>query len=373
MSKSVSVGTVTSAPGQIVYGVFEGVGLPTGGTDDFPIIIAQGKQDGPVLWITGTIHGNEYSGMSTIHRLLGPGGRDFPLNDLRGTVVLIPTLNPAGLRTESRAPYYNHGADPNRMFPAPERPGKTGSDETPSTALEDVYERLFERIDAHCDYLIDLHNAIIGSIAFSFRDPIYYEGEQDRQAAIALQNQNDAFMKAFGFPIINEFPSKEYLKKNLHRSVSGSVFNRLRRPAFTVELGSYLHVDLTLRDAAVIGLRNVMRWLEMLPGEAEPLPPIPQPAVNYPVRRMMHPRAPQSGIVHHLVDAGDVIAKGDVVAQITDIYGRPVGANNGLLRTAYDGYVVGRMQGNLYYANEPVLWLAVRDDNELILPYPDGE
>jgi predicted deacylase len=101
------------------------------------------------------------------------------------------------------------------------------------------------------------------------------------------------------------------------------------------------------------------------------MPPIPYPRVDFPVRRMMHPRVPQSGIVTHLVDAGDIIHKGDAVSRLTDIYGRPLGPDEGLLRTEHDGYVVGRMQGNVYYENEPVLWLSVRDSNELLLPYPE--
>ncbi len=374
MNESVVVGDVRGVPGQIVYGAFPGVALPTGGRDDLPVIIAQGKRAGPVLWVTGSIHGNEHSGLAVIHRLLGPGGVDFPVNELSGAVVMIPTLNPAGLRTESRSPYYSRGADPNRMFPAPERPHtRTNAfpEGPPASAMESVYERLFASIEATADYLIDLHNAVIGSIPFAFRDPIYYAGERDRVAARRLQIRNDEMMAAFGLPIINEFPSVEYIKKNLHRSVSGSVLNRARRPAFTAELGGYLHVDLLARDAAVVGLRNVMRWAGMLSGEPEPLPPIPFPEVDFPVRRIMYPRAPQSGIVTHLVDAGDPVRQGDAVARLTDIYGRPLGPDNGLLRTEYDGFVVGRMQGKVYYENEPVLWLAVRDDGDLLLPYPD--
>lgn len=367
-----TVGTATSQPGQIVYGTFTGVGLPTGGSDDFPIIIAQGREAGPTLWITGSIHGNEHSGMAVIHRLLGPNGADFPLSDLRGTVAMVPTLSPAGLRTAQRSPYYAHGSDPNRMFPAPtpkKRSDQPDDDEPPS-ALERAFARLFERIAASADFLIDLHNAVIGSLPFSFRDPIYYH-KGERKAAEALLKKTDEMLAAFGMPVLNEFPSAEYLNKNLHRSVSGSVLNKARKPAFTVELGSFLHVDVPAREAAVVGLRNVLRWAGMLPGAPEALPPIPQPAVNFPVRRMMHPRAPQAGVILHLADTGDLVHKGEPVARLTDIYGRPLGPDNGLLRSDHDGYVVGRLHGSVYYENEAILWLAVRDDNEMLLPYPE--
>src|SRR6185369_15071728 len=99
--QKIQISTAISEPNKIVYGQFKGVGLPTGGSDDMPVIIAQGKEDGACLWITGSIHGNEYSGLSAILTLLGVDGRDFPLDDLRGTVVMMPCLNPAGLRTNS--------------------------------------------------------------------------------------------------------------------------------------------------------------------------------------------------------------------------------------------------------------------------------
>jgi predicted deacylase len=373
MSRTLSVGSARSQAGQIVYGRFQGVDLPTGGTDDFPVIIAQGHEDGPVLWLTGSIHGNEYSGMAVIHHLLGPNGQDFPLKDLRGAVVMIPTLSPAGLRTESRSPYYVRGADPNRMFPAPARTVQhtvDAEDNTPNV-LEQAYARLYACMEDSVDFLVDLHNATIGSLGFSFRDPIYYRDDADKKAVQALMARNDAMMDAFGMPIINEFPSAQYLKKNLHRSVSGAVLNKARRPAFTVELGGYLHVDYALRDGAATGIRNVMHWAGMLPGELEPMPPIPYPQIDYPVRRMMHPRATASGIVKHLVDTGDIVQAGQPVARMVDIYNRPLGPDNGLIRTEHDGYIVGRMQGEAYYEGEPVLWMAVRDDNNLILPYPE--
>lgn len=372
MSKQVVVGTAAARPGEIVYGSFTGVELPTGGTDDLPVIIAQGRQEGPVLWVTASIHGDEYSGLSTVMKLLGPGGSDFPLQDLSGTVVLLPTLSPAGLRTARRSPYYNDEADPNRQFPAPEKLTKARQDpEDRSMALERVYARLFERIEATADYLIDLHNASLGSIPFSFRDPLYYADEAEKARMQELYDKLDGILKAFGMPIINEFPSEEYLEQKLHRAVSSSVLYCAHIPAFTVELGGYLHVDALARDAAVAGTRNVMRYAGMLPGPDEPMPPIPQPQVDFAVRRMMHPRTPRSGILTYLVEAGDVLQAGDAVALLTDIWGRPIGPDDGLLRTEHDGYVVGLLEKTVVYENETTVWLAVRDETEMLRPYPE--
>ena len=86
---TITIGTATAQPGQIVTGTFDGVALPTGGVDTLPIIIAQGDPAGPIFWITGSIHGNELSGLSAIHKLLGPNGVDFPLDELTGTGLAL--------------------------------------------------------------------------------------------------------------------------------------------------------------------------------------------------------------------------------------------------------------------------------------------
>lgn len=368
--QALQVGSAIAQPGKIVYGAFQGIDLPTGGSDDIPVIIAQGTQPGSTLWVTGSIHGNEYSGLSAILKLLGVNGADLPLERMKGTLVLIPTLSPAGIRIGQRAPYYNWGSDPNRMFPDMKTETESEEEDT-SAALERVYARLFDVIERSADYLIDLHNAVIGSLGFSFRDPIYYTQDYSKEQAEQLMSQIDAMLDAFGMPVLNEFPSGQYLSRNLHRSVSGAVVNRARKPAFTVELGGYDAVDALLRDAAVVGIRNVMRWAGMLDSEREPMPPIPFPQVDFAVRRKMHPRVPRAGFITHLVSTGDVFQTGDALARLTDIYGRPLGDDDGLLRSEHDGYVVGWLSGIVYYENEPCLWLAVRDESAMILPHPD--
>ena len=113
MAHEIQIGTARSQPGAITYGTLDAVPLPTGGMDSFPIVIAQGKNgSSPVLWVTGNIHGAEFDGLAAIHHLLTPE----LVEQLTGTVIAVPTLNPAGLRLPSVAPT-TCGRDPNRFFP----------------------------------------------------------------------------------------------------------------------------------------------------------------------------------------------------------------------------------------------------------------
>jgi predicted deacylase len=367
MTSSIRIGTAHGQPGKMVRGTFEAVPLPTGGMDSFPVLIVQGKSgSGPVLWLTANIHGAEYDGIAVIHGLLTP---DL-LPNLTGTIVAVPTLSPAGLRDSERSPLYLHGKDPNRLFP--DLPVlEESSDSEPASALELAFARLFERIDATADYLIDLHNYGIRSIPFAFRDPIFYREPRDRPVATKLQKTLGDMLDALGLTVVNEFPSDKYLKSNLHRSVSGSALNRARIPAITIEIGGERTVNSLHVQAVITGIRNVMRWAGMLPGPFEPMPDVPVIKPGFPVRRTTHPYVSQACIVHYLVQPGDRLKVGDPVARMVDIYGQPVGPDGGLLRTNFDGFVLGLFPRIAFYPNEPIMGLAVRDKSELVIQFPD--
>ena len=360
------VGSARAQPGQIVYGAFDAVELPSGGFDQFPVIIAQGTLPGPTLWVTASIHGAEYTGMAVVHRLI----TTELVSRLHGTLIAIPTLNPAGLRTGQRTSYYANGQDPNRLFPAPATTTKASTTDVPASPVELAYKRLFAVITATANGLIDLHNFSIGSIPFAFRDPLFYRDSRERSAMQKLQDTVGTMLNAFGHTVVNEFVSVEYLKKNLHRSVSGATFNTAHIPSFTVELGGYMSIDLAIVHAAMAGIRNVMRVMGLLDDTPEVIGGVRVLNLDFPVRRMMHPYAPQSGIVQYLVKSGDAVTIGSPVVRLVDIYGRPVGKNNGYIHSEYDGYVLGLSLGAVCYQNDPLISLLVRDDSELVLPYP---
>jgi uncharacterized protein len=367
MSPIITIGTARSKPGAITYGTFDAVPLPTGGVDQFPVIIAQGQDaDGPVLWLTANIHGGEYDGVAVIHQLVTA---DL-VRDLVGTVIAIPTLSPAGLRTSERSPYYLHGRDPNRMFPSlPELQHVIPPSAVP-LALEIAFARLFERIDATADYLIDLHDYGIQAIPFALRDPVFYREPRDKPGAVRLQNVVGEMLDALGLSIVNEYASDKYLDMDLHRSVSGATLNRARIPAVTIEVGGFRQVNQRHVQASVVGIRNVMRWAGMLPGAREPMPDIPLIAPGYPVRRATHPRVPVACIIHRLVEPGDEVQPGDPVARMVDIVGRPVGTKDGLLCSEHHGFVIGTFSGIAFYPNEAVFGMAIRDHNGLVKPIP---
>ena len=363
----IKVGNVSTRPGSIQYGEWEAFRHPTGHIEFLPVILAQGSEAGPCLWLTAGIHGPEHTGPSVLYSLL----TDDLVSRMRGTVVALPALSPAGLRTRSREPYHV-GSDPNRLWPDGRPVEADDPDKAPPTSLETTFRALFAVILETADYFIDYHNAWIGSLSFAFRDRVLYradlDGEGEKIRAQELAARQEEMLSAYGHTIVTEFPAAKYVEDKLHRSTSGAVLLVGRIPAITVELGTGLVPDPAIVKASAAGTRNVMRRIGMLDGEDEPIEGIRVVDPGYPVRRMSTPRVKEAGIVIHLVEPGDILKAGDPVARQLDIWGRPL--PEPLVFAEHDGIVLGRSHGIYYYPGENILTMGVRDEDDLIAPYP---
>ena len=376
MSKNIQVGTAHALPGQITYGYFEALEVPTGITERLPVVIVQGKVDGPVFWFTANIHGNELTGIPALHETLTQELAD----ELRGTIVAIPSLNPSGLRTLQRTPHYDNG-DPNRTFPGWRRSSgdsvKDHDEQDHPSIYEEIFSRLYVDIRRTADYLIDLHCANVTSVPFSIRDRVLYhvleEGAEDeaRAEAQALSERLDSLLAAFGLPIVNEYTAKRYLNAKLHRSTSGAALNEARVPAFTAELGSSNFINLDAVTAAKTALRNALKWAGMLDGTFEPVTTVPTPKLDFPNKRDDAIRAPATGFIRYLVRGGDVLNVGDPICTLRDIHGRSVtGEPDAIVRADQPGWVMATPRSGIVYKNQTLLILALRDDDPMVVPFP---
>ncbi|MCI5211754.1 MAG: succinate dehydrogenase, partial [Candidatus Electrothrix sp. ATG2] len=70
----------------------------SGMTVDIQIHVRRAKEDGPVVFVTGALHGDEINGCGAIRQLI----QDEELRVKRGAVVLIPVLNPPAFDRHSR-------------------------------------------------------------------------------------------------------------------------------------------------------------------------------------------------------------------------------------------------------------------------------
>jgi len=368
MNSNIMLGDAFARSGTIQYGRWEALTHPTGHQEFLPVIIAQGNEAGPVLWLTAGIHGPEHAGPVVLYRLI----TQELIDRMRGTIVAIPALNPAGLRTMKREPYHAP-KDPNRLWPEAKPKAPPDPDKDPPSSLEVAYARLFDQILETADAMIDYHNAWTGSISFSFLDRIFYrtdvDAELNKAEAEALSAKQMALLRAYGHTIVCEMPAEKLIDDELHRSTTAASLLIGKIPSFTVELGTGHMPDPAIVAASVAGTRNVMRHLEMLDGELEPIEGIKVVDPGYLARRLETPRVSDPCVVLHRVESGELVRQGDVVADMVDIWGRPLG--EGVVRSEYDGFVLGRQHGIYYYPGDPVLSMAVPNAAPVIAPYPD--
>src|SRR5437868_5818374 len=102
-----------NTPGRRDY--FVGFEHPTvWGQYQVPVTVWVGKDAAPGrgLIATGSTHGDEYEGPVALHHLL----REIKLSDVRGRIIIIPTLNVSAFRAGTRDTP-DDGVNLNRAFP----------------------------------------------------------------------------------------------------------------------------------------------------------------------------------------------------------------------------------------------------------------
>jgi predicted deacylase len=356
----IGVGTATAAPGETADGWLPVADLPTGGEERLPVIVANGASDGPTMWVTGGVHGDEATGVA-VAQDVAEVARDS-VGELAGAIVVVPIVSPAGLRRNERTTYYG-GDDPNRYFPDTER-----TDSRPPETQERIDTALFEAFEESADLLIDCHTAQIGSLPFAIRDRVLYGDVRDQSEAEAVATDLERIVSAFQFPTLTEYPAEEYLEQSLQRSTAGAATNTAGIPAITAELGGHSVVESDARAAGVAGIYNVaveFDILDSLPESvAEPGSTIPDTPVEYPVHRFVGPRTETAGLVRYEVEPGDALEAGDTVAEVVSPHGDVLDT----ITTERDGYVIGRSEGLATYEGQAIASMAVRDDGDLVVP-----
>lgn len=381
-----ALGTASAAPGEFDRGWLSVADLPTGAPERLPVAIANGAADGPTLWLTGGVHGDEATGVAVVQDAMAALADGGHLADLAGAVVAVPVVSPAGLRRNARETYYAD-EDPNRHFPDADaesaRPPKlqeridarlyaaiTGEPVDDESAASGVDAEDAPGDGVAADALIDCHTAGVGSEPFVIRDRVLYGDRRSEDEAAALSEELGRIVDAFGFPSLREYPAAEYVEENLQRSTAGAVLNEAGIPAFTAELGAHSVVDDRLLDAGVAGIFGVAVELGLLAADdvpaavGDPGDHVDPAPVDFPVRRYRGPTTDVAGLVRHRVAAGDRFDEGDVLADVV----AATGEERGAVTADRDGYVLGRAEGLAVYEGEPIASLAVRDDGDLVVP-----
>lgn len=271
-----------------------------------PVHVVCGKREGPRLFVSAAIHGDEINGVEIIRRLLNTP----QLNRIRGVLVAIPVVNVHGFITHSR--YLPDRRDLNRSFP--------GSVTGPLAAR--IANIFTNEIIRQCTHGIDIHTGAGHRTNLS-----QIRGHLDDEETLRLA-------VAFGAPVI----INSVLRDGSLRETAAE----LGVPTLLYETGEALRFDEVSIRAGVRGVRRVMRALGMLPERKRAKPPA-EPVV---ARSTSWVRAPMSGVLRLLVAPGGKVKKNGLLAMVAD----PFGEKEAEVRAPFSGLVIGRT--NLPLANE---------------------
>lgn len=277
---SITIGDVTIEPGERRYVDLPLPPLYTHTSVEMPVHVINGKQAGPVMFVTAAIHGDEINGIEIIRRLLATKA----LNRMSGTLIAVPVVNVYGFVSQSR--YLPDRRDLNRSFPGSER----------GSMAARLADTLMSEIVDKCTHGIDLHTAAEGRANLP-------QIRVDLEAHPELRELAEAFAP----PIILD-------SSNRDGTLRGAVG---KLPLLLYEAGEALRFDELAIRAGLKGILRVMRYLNMLPaGKAGERKSKPWLANN-----SVWMRAPQSGILRSRVPLGGIVEKDVVLGYISDPFG----------------------------------------------------
>lgn len=283
----------------------------SGMTLNIPLHVKRGMAEGPTLFVTAALHGDEINGTGAIRELI----QDESLRLVSGAVILVPVLNILAFDRHSR--YLPDRRDLNRSFP-----GSRGG------SLASRFARtVFEQIVGRADYGIDLHTAAV-------RRTNYPTVRGD------LKNPGVArIARAFGveFLVDGDGPAG-----SLRREAA-----KVGCPTIVMEGGEVWKVEPAIVEAAVRGVRNVLCELGMLAGQPE----VPASQVSFEQTKWL--RADHGGFLQYHVSPGEFVEKDEALATNTNLLGDELR----VIRCPFDAVVIGMTTLPAVSPGEPVVHL----------------
>ena len=287
----------------VAAGSRQTIDLPVSSLSDHtPVMMSvhviHGKLDGPTVFVSAGIHGDEVIGIEIVRRLL----KSSALRGMRGTLIVVPIVNSFGFINKSR--YLPDRRDLNRSFP-----GSEGG----SLAAR-LANQFLTQIVSRADFGIDLHSAAI------------HRTNYPQVRVSPGETEIRKLADAFGAPIIMESTIRE---GSLRQAAQD-----LGTPVLLYEAGEGLRFDEVSVRAGQVGILRVLKSLSMISGRGVAASK-GQPQFCTASKWL---RAPMGGLFRSLKSDGELVHKGDLLGVVSD----PFGELEREIEAPFSGIIVGR-------------------------------
>lgn len=308
-SKPLKIGGKTIAPGSSERFDLFAARLPTHTELAIPLHIFNGKYDGPKVWLSAAVHGDELNGVEIIRRVVEQ--IDEPLQC--GAVIAIPIVNVFGFIGQSR--YLPDRRDLNRSFPG----SKTGS-------LASRMAHLFmTEIVSNCSHGIDLHTASMDRTNFpqirgDLSDPETLRCAEAFRAPVMIHSQERTGS-------LRSAASKKGVASLVYEAGEAQRFN-----------GNAI-------DIGVAGVFGVLNELGIVRSKKK------KARKSQLVEKSTWVRARKGGILRLDVAEGDMVEAKQVIGQVSDAFGNEAS----FLRSPFRGLVIGMTLNPLVHQGDAVV------------------
>jgi len=292
------IGDKTVPPGSALV-----VDLPVGSFSNhmpstMPVRIIHGRRDGPALFVSAAIHGDEVIGVEIIRRLLASSA----IKGLKGTLICIPVVNTFGFVNQSR--YLPDRRDLNRTFPGADNGSLAGQ-------LANLFTK---EILGRSNYGIDIHSAARHRVNLP---QIRYNSTNDETHQLA---------QAFGAPLILKAPFREQSMRMTAHKMGVEVL--------LYEAGEALRFDEMSVRVGLRGILNVMHKIGMISAKRISKAKI-TPTIS---EKSKWIRSPVGGLFRGVRAIGDFVKSGTILAYVSD----PFGLEESVITAPFSGIVIGR-------------------------------
>lgn len=304
---------------EIKKGTFNTINIPLPKLYNTPtnlhLNVIRGRKEGPTVFISAALHGDELNGIEIIRRLK----KLNLLKKIRGTLILVPAVNVYGMMNLSR--YLPDRRDLNRSFPGSSKGSLAGR----------IAKIFFDEVVLKCSLGIDLHT---GSIHKTNLPQIRTNLDNEYTSKLA---------KIFEAPVV------------LHSALlDGSMRAEAQQkgvPILLYEAGEALRFDESSIRIGVKGIINVLRANGNLPKSSKAKNKKKTPIIT---RTSKWIRSSHSGILRTIKALGDTVENEDVLAYIDD----PLADVSYEIKAPFSGVIIGKSQIPLAQEGDAIFHIA---------------
>lgn len=285
--------------------------------------VIRGKEEGPTLFVSAAMHGDEINGVEICRRLL----QHKVLKKIKGTIIVVPIINVFGFNNKSR--YLPDRRDLNRSFPG----SASGS---LAARLANIF--LTEIVDK-CTHGIDLHTGAI------------YRSNLPQLRASLHVPETLRLAEAFGSPVIINSSIREGSLRSvvIQRDIRLLVF----------EGGEALRFDENVIKSGLFGVLSVMKAIGMIEDNAINTR---KQKESFVAKSSTWFRAPTSGILTGSKNLGARVKAGEVIGKISD----PFAKHLAKITATNSGIIIGRTELTLVNEGDALFHIASFEDTKAV-------